>query len=161
MGALPVRRSVVGRYSNCSQWHGGASCERISEWLLTSPNPPDDVQFSGRRAVQRGALAGCLQGLLQRCAFVTVFIEGSTDLPERTQSSPKAWKPCTSAARSRRAAAPHSAAPHAPSRSALHPVSCWHRLAPLASRLPRHDSYRRRCVRVLSPEPTSLLSAES
>eukprot|EP00964_Phaeocystis_antarctica_P079634 scaffold49626_cov60-Phaeocystis_antarctica.AAC.1 len=66
----------------------------------------------------------------------------------------RARRSCRPAAATRRA--PPRTLPH--QGSLTHPVSCWHRLAP---RPPRHDSYRRRCVRALLPRPHPSASAES
>ena len=94
----------------------------------------EDVRFL--RLFVAGDVRFCI------CKFVVVLQLDNdvqshvVDLPEPTQSSPKACTPCTSAARScrRRCAALLYARSHtsAPSRSALYPVSCWHRLARLA-----------------------------
>eukprot|EP00964_Phaeocystis_antarctica_P044368 scaffold25505_cov71-Phaeocystis_antarctica.AAC.3 len=91
-----------------------------------------------------------------------LFLEGTRDNPELSKGMP-----CNSAARTANAAAaPHSST-HAPtpaSRGALHPVSCWHRLAHLTQSF-LDTIHTDAAVYVFSAlnEPTSLalLSAES
>ena len=120
----------------------------------------EDVRFL--RLFVAGDVRFCI------CKFVVVLQLDNdvqshvVDLPEPTQSSPKACTPCTSAARSRRrrCAALLYARSHtsAPSRSALHPVSCWHRLAHVTQSFDTiHTAAAVYVFSALNPPPSPLL----